>query len=54
VLLPSKERAVLAGRPLASLEDSEIEQRWVSEAKRRRDEVREKPIPAGINHILKK
>jgi putative addiction module component (TIGR02574 family) len=49
VLLPPKDRTYLAERLLASLEDSEIEQQWRSEAKRRRDEVRSgrvKPIPA--------
>ena len=47
---------------LASLEDSELEQQWISEAKRRRDEVRSgrvKPIPAEevyrrIDRLLRK
>jgi putative addiction module component (TIGR02574 family) len=60
VLLPSKDRAYLAERLLASLEESEIEQQWRGEAKRRRDEVRSgrvKPIPADevyrrIEHLL--
>jgi putative addiction module component (TIGR02574 family) len=49
VLLPPKDRTYLAERLLASLEDSEIEQQWRTEAKRRRDEIRSgrvKPIPA--------
>ena len=48
--LPSKDRVFLAERLLASLEDSDIEQQWVDEAVRRRDEVRAgkvKTIPAA-------
>jgi putative addiction module component (TIGR02574 family) len=51
VLLPPKDRAYLAEQLLASLEDSDIEQQWRGEAKRRRDEVRSgrvKPIPADV------
>ena len=47
--MPPKDRTYLAEQLLASLEDSELEQQWISEAKRRRDEVRSgrvKPIPA--------
>lgn len=61
VLLPPKERAYLAERLLASLEESDLEQKWIDEAKRRRDEVRServKPIPAEevyrrIENLLK-
>ena len=62
VLLPPKDRTYLAEQLLASLEDSELEQYWISEAKRRRDEVRSgrvKPIPAEevyrrIDRLLRK
>jgi putative addiction module component (TIGR02574 family) len=49
VLLPPKERVYLAERLLASLDETELEHRWIEEAKRRRDEIRSgrvKPIPA--------
>ncbi len=48
--LPSKDRAFLAERLLASLEDSDTEQQWADEAVRRRDEVRSgkvKTVPAA-------
>jgi len=62
VQLPPKDRVFLAERLLASLEDADIEQTWVEEAKRRRDEVRSgkvKPVPAEdvyrrIEKLLKK
>ncbi len=61
VLLPPKERVYLAERLLESLEEVELEQRWLEEAKHRRDEVRSgrvKPIPAEqvyrrIDRLLK-
>ncbi len=49
VLLPPKDREYLAERLLASLEETESEQQWITEARRRRDDVRSgrvKPIPA--------
>jgi primosomal protein N'' len=60
--LPSKDRAFLAERLLASLEDSDIERQWIDEAVRRRDEVRSgkvKTVPAAevyrrIEQILAK
>lgn len=48
--LPAKERAYLAERLLASLEDAELEKEWADEAIRRRDEVRSgkvEPVPAA-------
>jgi len=62
VQLPLKERAFLAERLLDSLEEADLEQSWMDEAKRRRDEVRSgkvKPIPAEevyrrIEKLLKK
>ena len=48
--LPSKDRAFLAERLIASLEDSDLEQQWTKEALRRRDEVRSgkvKTVPAA-------
>jgi putative addiction module component (TIGR02574 family) len=48
-LLPAKDREYLAEQLLASLEETETEQQWITEAKRRRDDVRTgrvKPIPA--------
>lgn len=48
--LPTKDRAYLAERLIASLDESELEQQWAGEAIRRRDEVRSgkvKPIPAA-------
>ena len=38
--LPSEDRAFLAERLIASLEDSDVEQQWKEEAIRRRDDVR--------------
>jgi putative addiction module component (TIGR02574 family) len=49
VLLPTKDRTYLAEQLLASLDESDLEQQWTTEARRRRDEVRSgrvKPIPA--------
>ncbi len=62
VQLPLKERAYLTERLLDSLEESELEQRWIAEANHRRDEVRRgevKPIPAEevyrrIERLLRK
>ena len=48
--LPSKDRAYLAERLIASLEETDLEQQWADEAIRRRDEVRSgrvKPIPSA-------
>ena len=48
--LPSKDRAFLAERLIASLEDADIERQWANEAVRRRDEVRAgkvKTVPAA-------
>lgn len=48
--LPAKDRAYLADRLIASLDEGDIEQQWTNEAMRRRDEVRSgkvKPIPAS-------
>ena len=50
VQLPAKDRVYIAEQLLASLEDTDLEQQWISEAKRRRDEVRSgkvKPIVAA-------
>ena len=60
--LPAKDRAFLAERLLASLEEIDLEKEWTSEAIRRRDEVRAgkvKTIPAGevyrrIERLLEK
>lgn len=49
-LLPTKDRAYLAERLIASLDEGDMEQQWASEAMRRRDEVRSgkvKPVPAA-------
>ena len=49
VLLPPKDRTYLAEQLLASLEEEHLEQQWIAESKRRRDEVRSgrvKPVPA--------
>jgi putative addiction module component (TIGR02574 family) len=62
VRLPAKDRTFLAEQLLTSLEDAEIEQAWLDEAKRRRNEIRTgrvKPIPAEevyrrIDRLLKK
>ena len=62
VQLPPKDRVFLVERLLDSLEDADIEQAWVEEAKRRRDEVRSgkvKRLPAEdvyrrIEKLLKK
>ena len=48
--LPSKDRAFLVERLIASLEDAGIERQWRDEAVRRRDEVRSgkvKAVPAA-------
>ena len=62
VQLPPKARAFLAERLLDSLEEADIEQAWLEEAKHRHDEVRSgkvKPVPAEdvyrrIEKLLKK
>lgn len=62
MLLPPKDRTYLAEQLLASLDESELEQQWATEAKRRRDEVRSgrvQAIPAAevyrrIDRILGK
>ena len=62
VLLPVEDRTYLAEQLLASLDESDLEQQWATEAKRRRDDVRSgrvKPIPAEevyrrIDRILQK
>lgn len=49
VRLPPEDRTYLAEQLLASLDDSDLEQQWAAEARRRRDEVRSgqvRPIPA--------
>lgn len=61
VLLPPKDRAYLAERLVASLEETDTEEQWITEAIRRRDEVRSgrvKPMPAEevyrrIDNLLK-
>lgn len=48
--LPAKDRAYLAERLIASLDEAELEAAWVDEAIRRRDEVRSgkvKTVPAA-------
>ncbi len=48
--LPTKDRAYLAERLIASLDEGDLERQWAGEAIRRRDEVRSgqvKPIPAA-------
>lgn len=48
--LPVKDRAFLAERLIASLEEADLERQWTDEAIRRRDEVRSgklKPVPAA-------
>lgn len=48
--LPARERAYLAERLLASLDESDLEKAWTDEAIRRRDEVRSgkvKAVPAA-------
>ena len=60
--LPSKDRVFLAEKLLASLEEPNVEQEWIQESKRRRDDVRSghvKPVPAEevyrrIERLLKK
>ena len=62
VHLPPKDRAFLAEQLLASLEETDVERRWIDVALRRRDEVRSgrvKPIPSEevyrrIDRILNK
>ena len=49
VLLPPRDRTYLAEQLLASLDETDLEEQWTAEAKRRRDEVRSgrvKPVPA--------
>jgi putative addiction module component (TIGR02574 family) len=48
--LPVRDRAFLAERLMASLDEAELEQEWAGEALRRRDEVRSGkvvPVPAA-------
>ena len=48
-LLPAKDRAYLAEQLLASLEENDLDQEWIQEAKRRRNEIRSgkvKPVTA--------
>jgi len=48
--LPAKERAYLAERLIASLDETDLETAWADEAIRRRDEVRSgkvKAVPAA-------
>lgn len=48
--LPAKERAYIAERLIASLDEAELETAWADEAIRRRDEVRSgklKTVPAA-------
>lgn len=48
--LPAKERAYLAERLIASLDEAELESAWADEAIRRRNEVRSgkvKAVPAA-------
>ena len=48
--LPAKERAYLAERLIASLDEAELETAWSGEAIRRRDEIRSgqvKAVPAA-------
>ncbi len=60
--LPPKDRAYLAERLLASLEDADWEEQWVGESASRRDEIssgRTKPVSAEevyrrIESLLKK
>jgi putative addiction module component (TIGR02574 family) len=50
IRLPPRDRAFLAERLLHSLDEAEIEQAWIDEAKRRCYDVRSgkvKPIAAG-------
>ena len=62
VQLPPKDRVFLTERLLDSLDETDVEQAWLEEAKRRRDEVRSgkvKPVPADqvyrrIEKLLKK
>lgn len=55
VLLPLKDRAYLAERLLASLEDADLEQQWIDEAKRRRDEVRSGKVkPVGAEEVYRR
>lgn len=49
VQLPPGDRVYLAEQLLASLDDSDIEEQWIEEAKRRRDEIRSgkvRPVPS--------
>jgi putative addiction module component (TIGR02574 family) len=62
VQLPPKERAFLAERLLASLDDADVEDAWINEAKHRRDEMRSGSVKAissaevyrRIKRLLKK
>jgi len=61
-LLPTKDRAYLAEKLLASLEETNVEEQWIQEAKRRCEEIvsgQVKPVPAEevyrrIERLLKK
>jgi putative addiction module component (TIGR02574 family) len=44
--LPAKERAYLAERLIASLDEADLETAWADEAIRRRDEVRSGKVKA--------
>ena len=44
--LPAKERAYLAERLIASLDEAELEIAWADEAIRRRDEIRSGKVKA--------
>ncbi len=44
--LPAKERAYLAERLIASLDEADLETAWADEAVRRRDEVRSGEVKA--------
>ncbi len=49
VLLPQKDRTYLAEQLLASLEETDHEREWITEAKLRRDQIRSgqvKAVPA--------
>jgi hypothetical protein len=56
--LPSESRAQLAEKLIESLESETIEKLWLSEARKRRDEIRNrqvKPIDGeeALNHVKK-
>jgi putative addiction module component (TIGR02574 family) len=46
--LPAKERAYLAERLIASLDEAEMESAWADEAIRRRDEIRSGKVEAVL------